>query len=96
MASEREEDVSSTPARGRLMQGINTPGAQLLSPGRETAFDIPGRWGKTGVGSKRRGNAASHHLPPTRGSVRHPPLNWTFLQVSWDKLFCVSQNRWAS
>lgn len=66
MASEREEDVSSTPARGRPMQGINTPGAQLLCPGSETAFDIPGRWGKTEVGSKRRGNAASHHTSPSQ------------------------------
>ena len=96
MASGGEEDVSSTTAQGRPMRGMNTPGAQLLCPGSETAFDIPGRRGQTGVGSKRRGNAASHHLPPTRGSIRHPPLNSTFLQVSWDKLFCVSQNRWAS
>lgn len=78
--------MSSTPARGRPTRGINCPGS-------ETAFDIPGRRGQTRVGSKQRGNAVSHHLPPARGSVRHPLS--TFLQVSWDKLYCASQNKRA-
>lgn len=78
--------MSFTPARGRPTRGINCPGS-------ETAFDIPGRRGQTRVGSKQRGNAVSHHLPPARGSVRHPLS--TFLRVSWDKLYCASQNKWA-
>lgn len=72
------------------MQGISTPGAQLLCPGSET-FDIPGRWGKTEVGSSGEEMQPAITSHP-RGSVRHPPLNSTFLQVSWDKLFlCLTK-----